>query len=150
MDDLLRQAYERRERLRRELAALDVFIANSESIASGPSPDTRANYEFRLEPPSASRGRAVRTPNLNKLYEAAEQTILQAGKPLSRSELLKRLEQQGFSFPGTDKVKVFGTNLWRSRRFISLKGFGYWPETHPLPAAYGNAEPRASMLKANE
>ncbi|MDB5694866.1 MAG: hypothetical protein JWN21_409, partial [Sphingomonas bacterium] len=52
-----------------------------------------------------------------------------------------------FSFPGTDKVKVFGTNLWRSGRFVSLKGLGYWPEAHPLPAEYRSAEQRSSMLK---
>jgi hypothetical protein len=146
MDDLLRQAYERRERLRKQLAALDSFIANYEEATPVPVPSTQANYELNLNA-AAYRGRRVRTPDLGPLIEAAEATILEAAKPLSRSELLRRLEKQGFSFPGTDKVKVFGTNLWRSRRFVSVKGVGYWPEAHPLPADYRAAEQRRSMLK---
>lgn len=146
MDDLLRQAYERRERLRRQLAAVDAFIANYEEATPAPVQSTPSNYELNLNA-AASRGRRVRTPDLGALIGAAEATILEAGKPLSRSELLRRLEKQGFSFPGTDKVKVFGTNLWRSRRFVSLKGLGYWPEAHPLPAGYRTAEQRQSMLK---
>lgn len=150
MDDLLRQAYERRERLRRELATVDSFIAGYEQLANPPSESIRSNYEFKLEAPEASQGRRVRTPDLTALFDATERTILEAGRPLSRSELLRKLEQQGFTFPGADRVKVFGTNLWRSRRFTSLKGLGYWPEAHPLPAGYDSAEQRPSMLKSND
>lgn len=146
MDDLLRQAYERRERLRRQLAAVDAFIADYEEVVPASAPATLPNYEFDLTPPLPSRGRKVRTPNLAALFEAAEMTIREAGKPLSRTELLRKLEQQGFSFPGTDKVKVFGTNIWRSKRFVSLKGFGYWPKATPLPAGYHTADQRSSTL----
>ena len=146
MDDLLRQAYERRERLRKQLTAVEEFIANYEEATPPRAQGTPANYELNLSA-AVSRGRRVRTPDLDALIEAAEATILAAERPLPRSELLRRLEQQGFVFPGTDKVKVFGTNLWRSRRFVSLKGLGYWPEAHPLPARYRTAEQRLSMLK---
>lgn len=146
MDDFLRQAYDRRDRLREQLAAVDEFIAKFEQMQPSARSGTQSNYELQLEG-TPMRGRGTRTPNLDAVFDATEAMILEAGKPLSRSELLHRLEAQGFKFPGTDKVKVFGTNLWRSRRFVSLKGLGYWPEAHPLPSAYRTAEQRASMLK---
>jgi len=46
---------------------------------------------------------------------------------MKRGELVKRLEEQGYEVVGTDKNKVFGTNLWRSGRFQMIEGKGYWP-----------------------
>jgi len=147
MDELLRQAYERRERLRRELTLVDNLISEYEQLESKAPVANSGNYELSFEG-RPTRGRTrTSTTDLTAIFDAAEAMIMEAGKPLSRSELLDRLEARGFQFPGTDKVKVFGTNLWRSRRFLSLKGLGYWPEAHPLPAAYRTAEQRPSMLK---
>lgn len=147
MDELLRQAYERRERLRRELALVDNLISDYERLESTAAATSSENYELSFDSRS-TRGRSrTSAADLTAIYKAAEALILKAGKPLSRSDLLRRLEANGFQFPGRDKVKVFGTNLWRSKRFVSLKGLGYWPEAHPLPAAYQSAEQRPSMLK---
>ena len=59
--------------------------------------------------------------------------IIDAGKPLKRSELLKRLEASGYVIDGRDKSKVLGTNIWRSDRFVHVEGHGYWPKDIPLP-----------------
>lgn len=146
MDEFLRLAYERRERLRRELALVENLITEHERLESSTRRVPSDNYQLELMPPSSSKRRRVAVDN-SALFDAAERLILAEGKPLSRSQLMTRLERDGFEFPGTDKAKVFGTNLWRSRRFISLKGLGYWPEAHPLPAAYRDIEQRSSMLK---
>ncbi len=148
MDDFLRLAYDRRERLRRELAAVENLIAEHERLESRTRTASSPNYELPLKTDRRVRARQSPTGLLDALFSAAERTILEAGKPLSRSELIARLEQDGFDFPGADRIKVFGTNLWRSRRFVSLKGFGYWPEAHPLPAQYKEVEQRASMLRS--
>lgn len=147
MDEFLRLAYERRERLRRELNLVDRLIAEHEQLDSGTRRIAPGNYELELMPPTRGKRRGRAGVDNSTLLDAAEQLILAEGKPLSRSQLLTRLEQNGFEFAGADKAKVFGTNLWRSRRFISLKGLGYWPEAHQLPAAYRAVEQRSSMLK---
>lgn len=146
MDELLRLAYERRERLRRELALVENLITEHERLESSTRRMASDNYQLELVPPSSPKRRRAAVDN-SALFDAAERLILAEGKPLSRSQLMTRLERDGFEFPGTDKAKVFGTNLWRSRRFISLKGLGYWPEAHPLPAVYRDIEQRSSMLK---
>lgn len=147
MDEFLRLAYERRERLRRELAIVETMIAEHERLESSTLKGTPKNYELPLESKLPARRARSSSASMDAVFDASEREILKEGRPLSRSELIERLEPQGFSFPGGDRVKVFGTNLWRSRRFISLKGIGYWPDAHPLPAAYRSAEQRTSMLK---
>ena len=52
---------------------------------------------------------------------------------MKRGELVKRLLDQGYSLPGRDKNKVFGTNLWRSGKFRAVDGEGYWPKDVVLP-----------------
>lgn len=147
MDDFLRMAYERRERLRRELLAVEHLIAEHERLEASTPKSTRRNYELPLETARRTRAQRTEAGGLEPLFDAAERAILDEGKPLSRSELIERLEPEGFAFPGGDRVKVFGTNLWRSRRFISLKGLGYWPKSHPLPASFTDAEQRSSILR---
>lgn len=147
MDEFLRLAYERRERLRRELASVENLIAEHERLNAGSREAVRDNYELLLKPRKPTRRKRPSAAQLEAMFNAAEKTILQAGRPLSRGEIVQRLESEGFIFQGSDKVKVFGTNLWRSRRFVSLKGLGYWPEAHPLPDNFHNVEKRSSMLK---
>lgn len=150
MDDFLRLAYERRERLRRELTAVENLIAEHERLESSTRPVMASNYELPLLPARNARRQRSPAADMTALFDAVERTILEEGKPLSRSELIEKLEAKGFKFGGTDRIKVFGTNLWRSRRFVSLKGIGYWPEAHPLPAYYSGIEQRSSMLRTEE
>lgn len=76
----------------------------------------------------------------------AEKLILEAGIPLTRSVLLKALEELGHDIEGADKSKVLGTNLWRSKRFHNLKGAGYWPISSPIPHSFEHLAKRESML----
>lgn len=147
MDELLRLAYERRDRLRRELALVENLIAEHQKLDSDTQREAAGNYELDFALSDRPRRRRSVAIDNSALFDASERLILEEGKPLSRSQLMARLEREGFEFPGADKAKVFGTNLWRSRRFISLKGLGYWPEAHALPAAYHDIEQRPSMLK---
>lgn len=147
MDDLLGRAYERRERLRAELRAIETFIAQYEQLRA---PSHSAAAELPLAPPESPSMRQREKTDLNAVLDAAERAILAEGRPLSRGTLLRMLEDKGYKFAGGDKVKVFGTNLWRSGRFKSLKGLGYWPEAHPLPAAFADADERSSQIKDHE
>ncbi|WP_380873668.1 hypothetical protein ACFB49_43030 [Sphingomonas sp. DBB INV C78] len=154
MDDLLKKAKEHRQRAiqqRDELSSiirsLDEFIAAFEKAAAG--------RKYRGDPGSALIqadlfsgfvSRAERVQHVARMMDAAEELIITAQRPLTRSELLSELERRGFQVEGADKSKVLGTNLWRSKRFDNLKGAGYWPKGTPLPEAFANLRPRPSML----
>ena len=67
------------------------------------------------------------------MIEEAKRMILAEKRPMKRGELVDRLAKQGFRIIGTDKNKVFGTNIWRSRQFRHIDGHGYWPLDVALP-----------------
>ena len=46
---------------------------------------------------------------------------------MKRGELVKLVEARGYKILGSDKNKVFGTNMWRSGKFRHIEGLGYWP-----------------------
>jgi len=134
MDELLQKAFERRDQLRQELRAVEHFIASyGATKATPPRPDS-PKFQIFEEATSAPRGR--RSADVQVLLNEATRIILQEGQPLSRSELLRRLEKSGHTIEGTDKNKVLGTNLWRSGKFYNLKGAGYWPKVSPIPQSY--------------
>lgn len=140
MDELLQKAIERREALRRELAAIENLIqALSEIEPPAPRPEQR-----ELFTPRAKRPR--RAAAIAAMMDEAERLILEAGKPLTRGELLRQLEASGHAIEGSDKNKVLGTNLWRSRRFHNLQGVGYWPKSTPIPEQLKRVPIRDSML----
>jgi len=68
--------------------------------------------------------------------DEAARLIVEAGRPLTRGELVTKLSSEGHKLDGTDKNKVLGTNLWRSGKFVNLKGAGYWPKGEPLPSKF--------------
>lgn len=86
-----------------------------------------------INPPCRPKGR--RGPNGSppaEVAKAAEEVIIAAGKPLTRSELIPLIEERGLTIGGNDKAKNLGTLLWRSGIFGST-GDGYWPKERALP-----------------
>ena len=144
MDDLLEKAMARREQLRGELAAIEKFIADYQRIREAETGPRKAGQQMSLFNPGSKR--AAKIAEVTGMMDAAEKMILDAGRPMTRSQLLRGLDEAGFTVEGTDKSKVLRTNIWRSKRFHNLKGAGYWPKSKPLPPAYSHLERRASML----
>ena len=146
MDELLQKALERRTQLRAELEAVERFIQSYEHIRESKHrmvhPDLFAPRSSS-SPSARKRGRAK---EIAATIDAAEEMILEVGRPLTRSQLLQMLEDAGHKIEGSDKSKVLGTNLWRSKRFHNLKGAGYWPLSKPIPEDYRDLDRRASML----
>lgn len=128
--DLLAKALKRREEIRLESAALDSLI-NAYSglmhLESDPTPPQLNLWE-------AQRSRKARTAYVAELMTEIRRMVVSEGKPLTRSELLRRLEAQGYVIEGTDKRKVLGTNIWRSKQFRHIEGRGYWPIDLEPPA----------------
>lgn len=144
MDDLLQRAIDHRERLRAELEAVERFIASYAPLKEKP-PEIRSTDLFSAQAPER-KSKAEHRAMVQAMMIDAAIMMLDAGRPLTRSELVDRLEAAGYELEGADKSKVLGTNLWRSKKFINIKGVGYWPKRTPIPAAYASRERRKSML----
>jgi reverse gyrase len=122
--ELLAKAMTRREELRLESEALDSLIQTYSGL-----------MHLKTEPESpqlnlleAQRSRRARSVYVAGLMDEIRKMILTEGRPLTRRDLLKRLEAQGYVIEGGDKSKVLGTNIWRSKLFVHIEGKGYWPK----------------------
>jgi hypothetical protein len=129
--DLLSKALKRREELRLESEALDNLIraySGLMHLETEPSPPQLNLWQ-------AQKSRRNRAAYVADLMGEIRRMIVAEGKPLTRSELLRRLEAQGHVIEGGDKAKVLGTNIWRSGLFRHVNGQGYWPKDVTLPSS---------------
>lgn len=127
--ELLANLLKRREELRLESEALDKLIETYRTLAV-----------LKHEPPaeqlalwSGARSRKARSDYVAEMLAEARRLIIAEGSPLTRSELLRRLEAEGYVVDGADRPKVLGTNIWRSKKFHHIEGRGYWPKDVPMP-----------------
>jgi len=133
--DILDKALKRREELRLESEALDAIIRVYNSLLN----PQKNSLETKEEQPDLYRGgsqRAIQRARVAEMVESARRIIIAQRRPMKRGELVKRLEAQGHEIVGGDKNKVFGTNLWRSKKFRMIEGKGYWPVDVELPSEY--------------
>lgn len=131
--EILQSALKRREELRLESEALDNLITTYQTILGIGNPARETNEEQPDLYRNMSK-RALRSARVAEMIDAARRIIIAEGRPMKRGELVKRLEAIGFEVEGADKSKVFGTNLWRSGKFIPVEGKGYWPNDLSLPS----------------
>lgn len=59
--------------------------------------------------------------------------LLEAGRPLERTELLKRITASGFKLEARDPARFIGRALWESPDFVHIKKKGYWLEGEDVP-----------------
>lgn len=128
--EMLAKALKRREELRLESEALDQLITTYSSLMH--------LKRIEDEPPQldlwrANQSRKAKSAYVAELLGEVRRLIVSEGRPLNRSELVRRLEASGYVIDGADKSKVLGTNIWRSGRFAHLEGRGYWPRDVELP-----------------
>lgn len=126
---ILANALKRKSEIQAESYALDKLITAYRDILNMRETDDEPTFDLRPSPGS----RKSQSDYVARLMRECRQLILDAGRPLKRSELVRRLERKGFPIDGRDKSKVLGTNIWRSGRFRHVEGEGYWPKDAPLP-----------------
>ncbi len=126
------KALKRHAELSLEIEALAEFIQAYERIMKKRAA-AQETYEEQPDLYKPASNRAARALQIAEMVEATRRIIIAEGKPLKRGELVRRIEALGFEIVGTDKSKVFGTNLWRSNRFRTIEGKGYWPADLELP-----------------
>lgn len=152
MDKVISNALKRRSALRSELAEIERFLqlynqfkgldaSQPEFLTNGEAfPEEREENRVGSEaerqvpaPPSEpikGLGRAELAPHI-------EAVIREAGKPLTRGVLLRKLDARGTPVGGeADRAKNMGTIMWRLKdRFVNLPGYGYWLRNEAYDAA---------------
>lgn len=136
MDRAYANALKRKEEIENELAKINSFLDLYRHF-SGPEGE-------QIEPPpQESRGggnkettnpRASRFPKPPEIADMAERLIRGAGHPLTRAQIVERLETAGVELNSEDKPRYVGTILWREKdRFINIPGEGYTMEDMATP-----------------
>ena len=130
--ELLDKALKRRSEIQIEADALDSLIRMYNALLQIPDRDGDSG-ERQPDLYKTLTNRAIQAGRINQMIEVARKIMIAEKRPLKRGELVKRLENQGYEIVGLDKNKVFGTNIWRSGKFIRVEGRGYWPSDIELP-----------------
>lgn len=130
--ELLANLLKRRDELRLESEALERLIETYRTLALL----EREEPLDQLELWKGNRSSRARSAYVAEMMAAARRLVLAAGRPLTRSELLRELEREGYVVDGKDKSKVLGTNIWRSKQFRHIGKLGYWPKDTPVPGRF--------------
>jgi hypothetical protein len=159
VDSILRNALNMRQKLKTELLDIENFIRVYQHLRTIESPQQSlelessepeqalesANFvqpvsdsdESRVHvPESAAMARRGYTKEMLKPH--VRKLLLDAGTPLTRTQLLRALDARDIPVGGSNRPKNMGTIMWRlSDHFVNLDGFGYWPKDTPYaPASY--------------
>ncbi|RWN17325.1 MAG: hypothetical protein EOR94_20780 [Mesorhizobium sp.] len=128
MDRAYANALKRKQEIEAELAKIDSFLEMYRQF-SGPEQEqtepavndsSGTGNEETMNPRSSRR---LRPPEIADL---AERVIRGAGHPLTRAEIVSRLESAGIELHSEDKPRYLGTILWREKaRFVNVSGQGY-------------------------
>jgi hypothetical protein len=134
--ELLANLLKRRDELRVESEALEKLIETYRQLALL----EREEPVDQLDLWKGGRSSRARSAYVSEMMASARRLILAEGRPLTRSELLRRLEGEGYVVDGRDKPKVLGTNLWRSGQFRHIGRQGYWPKGTPVPGKFAEKQ----------
>lgn len=152
MDRVISNAVKRRTELREELQEVEKFLELYEKFKGTESTQAAMNFSASeaehivtdsterhatnieavagINPPARGLPREMLRPHIRD-------AIMEAGRPLTRTELLNAMDRKKIPVGGTsNRAKNMGTILWRLRDdFVSLENMGYWPRTLAYPPA---------------
>ena len=158
MDRALANAHKRRSELRRELELVESFISlyerfaedvssNQASLPLARTPVFAPPVAVQTESEGASdaelhrdlkpANRPSRGLSREELRPLIAEELKAAGKPLTRGQILRRLDAKGIPVGGeADRAKNMGTILWRLKdSFVNLPNLGYWLKDQAYPPA---------------
>jgi hypothetical protein len=138
MDQALANALKRQRDLKLELAKVEQFISMYEELSG-----TKVQRDEMLSTssvevvPSPEPQRSFMPKQRNvprRIVRAAKKALETAGHPLTRGELVERVEEMGYEIHSEDKPRYIGTLMWRNEEmFENIEGRGYWLKGVPLP-----------------
>jgi hypothetical protein len=151
MSTPLDKALTRLAELQREVSELKQFIEMYQklegvpNLALEPSKSASPGHEltgnntrsYANQPGDNQRkpARKDRLPGASprEIAEIMERVIREAGRPLSRGEIVEALERRDVEIPAKDKPRYVGTIAWRNKgTFLNIDGRGYWLRNVPL------------------
>lgn len=96
------------------------------------------------DPDSPHVPESARVPGRKRFHKGSQtfevvtrcgRLLRDAGRPLDRSELLRRLENTGFKVEASNPARFVGRTLWESSEFTHIPKAGYWLANEALPAS---------------
>lgn len=146
MSKAIENARKRVMELKRQLAELERFIQMYEELDAGTDADQtdmragHLNWALIGNKPGDNfpRERRRKRGRPAEIVAIIERIIRDAGRPLTRGEIVEALEQRDVHIPAEDKQRYIGTIAWRYKSvFGNVGGLGYWLTCEPLPKAMG-------------
>ena len=153
MANAIENARKRLSALRNQVAEIERFLEMYEAFDAGTDAD---RGELRANPASAPLSgniptesnslvvdksvekRRRRGPRPAEIVQILERVIREAGRPLTRGEIVEALEHRDVEISAEDKHRYIGTIAWRNKSiFKNIEGLGYWLTGEPLPMAMG-------------
>ena len=126
MDDLAyRNAVKRKKELQAEMEEIDSFLRLWRKYAG------TEGGQLVVMPPTVSAAVEGKAPSVRigtrlskgKLAPILRDVLVQAGRPMTRGELVKALDKRDIAIGGGDPRKNMGTIIWRLKdRFVNIEG----------------------------
>jgi hypothetical protein len=165
MSHAIENARKRLAEFKRHVSELERFIQMYEELDAGTDTD-RADihachlngalignvpvYNFPGSVDNVPRERRRKRGRPAEIVAIVERIIREAGRPLTRGEIVEALEHRDVHIPALDKQRYIGTIAWRHKGIVgNVDGLGYWLTGEPLPKAMGlplDSEPAASEM----
>jgi len=118
---------EERASITSQLAEVDKFLKAADAYAQVDPKGAKAPTTNLSSSGRGPSGKRPQNPPREQVLEVVAEALDRAGRPMQLRELFQAVTDAGIDLQGTDPSAVLGTMLWRGRkRFVSLKGFGYW------------------------
>jgi len=151
MDPVIQNALKRRSELRAELRDVERFLELYQHFKPEREPRQTSldmvvakesiveHFENKTADTEGDDVENNPSPTRMELLPHIRDVIAEAKRPLTRGQILLRLDNRGIRVGGkADRSKNMGTILWRLRdEFVNLPGVGYWPRgTRYEPAGY--------------
>ena len=128
MDRAYANALKKKEELQREMEAVDAFLDMYQRFQGIYEQEKASNSPASTEDSFVKDGfgRNVRVLRPPEIADLAERVIREANQPLTRAEIVSRIERGGHVLNSEDKPRYVGTILWRQKeRFTNIPGQGY-------------------------
>jgi hypothetical protein len=157
MPNAIDNARKRLAALRNQVAELERFIQMYEELKEGADADKSDTHASRLSGALIGNKPVDNFPHDRRrkrgrpaeIVTIIERIIREAGRPLTRGEIVEALERRDVHIPAEDKQRYVGTIAWRHKSvFGNVGGLGYWLTGEPLPKAMGlplDSEPASAM-----
>lgn len=131
MDSVVTNALKKKRKLELELSRINAFLDTYEELSGNriirdEMLSTSDKTDSQNESSTDLMDSPKRRNNLKKLLAVASRLIREAGRPLTRGEIVEGMDRLNVTIHAADKSKYIGTLLWRNKdMFRSTGGDGY-------------------------